>query len=86
MVVVTVKCLEVVNSPSSGSIVLAPDWMPESMLYIVCCHPATFTVLLSGSPTVKHEEKNYAMSLVLDPSLVNIQTEYLKIFPHFSRQ
>lgn len=62
VVVVTVYCLEVVNSPSSSLTVVAPDWIPESKPYIVCCQSATFAMPLSGSPTAKRNERNCGSS------------------------
>lgn len=47
MVVVMVNCL----SPSSPRMVVARDPMPESMVYMVFCHWATFSTPLSGSLT-----------------------------------
>lgn len=53
MVVLVMHCLEVVKSPSSSLMVVARDWMPESVLYTVLCHCVTFSVPLLGSPTAK---------------------------------
>ncbi|TNN71253.1 hypothetical protein EYF80_018601 [Liparis tanakae] len=57
-------CLEVAKSPPSSSLtVVAPDWMPESMPYIVCCHCSTFAMPLSaGSPTARQREESLGAS------------------------